>query len=180
MRIELARSKATLPPHRVVHAAATVAEGPGGNQHLVGYVSAAGGPDIDIEAVRTRSPSRRRTTWCPRRGWSSSSSFNTAGKLDRKALPAPDFTTLLAEYVAPVGEAEVVLARIVGGWWVGAGVGGGVVFALGGDSILSIQLVSAARAAGWCCRRGRCLSIRRCGRWLRWLLVVGVVGCRCG
>ena len=38
--------------------------------------------------------------------------FNTAGKLDRKALPAPDFTTLLAEYVAPVGETQEQIAAV--------------------------------------------------------------------
>ena len=41
-------------------------------------------------------------------------------------------------------------------------------FALGGDSIMSIQLVSRARKAGLRSRRARCSSIRRWRRWRRW------------
>ena len=73
--------------------------------------------------------------------------MTSTGKLDRKALPAPVVQT--AEWVAPRTETERLLAEI----W--AGVLGGErigvqdnFFALGGDSILSIQVVSRARAAG--------------------------------
>ncbi|HZS21935.1 MAG TPA: amino acid adenylation domain-containing protein, partial [Pseudonocardiaceae bacterium] len=72
------------------------------------------------------------------------------GKLDRKALPAPDQpTTPQAHYVAPRTETERILADI----WaqvLGAGQVGveDNFFELGGDSILSIQVVSRARAAG--------------------------------
>ncbi|HEY0497536.1 MAG TPA: amino acid adenylation domain-containing protein, partial [Kutzneria sp.] len=72
---------------------------------------------------------------------------SSTGKLDRKALPAPVVPT--TEWVAPRTDNERVLAEI----W--AGVLGGErigvqdnFFALGGDSILSIQVVSRARAAG--------------------------------
>ncbi|HTI26610.1 MAG TPA: condensation domain-containing protein, partial [Kutzneria sp.] len=71
----------------------------------------------------------------------------TSGKLDRKALPAP--VVEAEEWVAPRTENERVLAGI---WAEALGVERvGVTdnfFALGGDSILSIQVVSRARAAG--------------------------------
>ena len=71
------------------------------------------------------------------------------GKLDRRALPAPEFTTPADGYVAPATTAEETLVAIVAGL-----LGLDTVsvtesfFALGGDSIMSIQLASAAKAAG--------------------------------
>src|SRR5205807_1385898 len=72
------------------------------------------------------------------------------GKLDRRALPAPDLGAVAgAGYVAPRTDAEWTLAGI---WAEVLGVDPVGVednfFELGGDSILSIQVVSRARAAG--------------------------------
>ncbi|MDQ3763916.1 MAG: condensation domain-containing protein, partial [Actinomycetota bacterium] len=70
------------------------------------------------------------------------------GKLDRKALPVPEFAAAVG-YVAPRTEAEAVLAGI---WADVLGVERVGVednfFEVGGDSILSIQVVSRARRAG--------------------------------
>ncbi|MEU8712515.1 non-ribosomal peptide synthase/polyketide synthase [Streptomyces sp. NPDC048663] len=77
--------------------------------------------------------------------------LTTSGKLDRRALPAPDVegADRRQEHVAPRTPAEETLAAI---WAEVLGVGRvGVTdnfFELGGDSILSIQAVSRARAAG--------------------------------
>ncbi|MCP3804373.1 non-ribosomal peptide synthase/polyketide synthase [Allokutzneria sp. A3M-2-11 16] len=69
------------------------------------------------------------------------------GKVDRKALPAPEWDG--DEYVAPRTEIEATLAEI---WASALGVERVGVqdnfFGLGGDSILSIQIVSQARRAG--------------------------------
>ncbi|MEU5691912.1 non-ribosomal peptide synthase/polyketide synthase [Actinosynnema sp. NPDC020468] len=69
------------------------------------------------------------------------------GKVDRAALPAPRWST--AGYRAPTTQAETVLcglfADLLGVERVGVDDG---FFDLGGDSIVSIQLVSRARAAG--------------------------------
>ncbi|MBN6039802.1 non-ribosomal peptide synthase/polyketide synthase [Amycolatopsis sp. 195334CR] len=69
-------------------------------------------------------------------------------KVDRKALPAPEFAGE-AEYVAPGGGAEAVLAEIwsdlLGRDRIGVHDN---FFDLGGDSILSIQVVSRARERG--------------------------------
>ena len=73
------------------------------------------------------------------------------GKLDRRALPVPDGSAVAAaEYLAPTTPAERALAeiwsRVLGVPTVGAGDN---FFALGGDSILTIQVVSLATKAGW-------------------------------
>ncbi|MGW0182417.1 amino acid adenylation domain-containing protein, partial [Nocardia sp. NPDC003345] len=69
------------------------------------------------------------------------------GKLDRRALPEPVLE--VRSYREPVGEAETVIAEVfadvLGVERVGVD---DSFFALGGDSILSIQLVSRAKARG--------------------------------
>ena len=71
------------------------------------------------------------------------------GKLDRKALPKPDAALVQQTYLAPVNQIEQQLCDI----WQGVlglervGVTDNF-FALGGDSIISIQVVSRARQAG--------------------------------
>jgi amino acid adenylation domain-containing protein/non-ribosomal peptide synthase protein (TIGR01720 family) len=69
------------------------------------------------------------------------------GKIDRGALPAPEFTPRASR--APRNQVETVLcalfAEVLGHSEVGVDDG---FFDLGGDSISSIQLVSRARAAG--------------------------------
>ncbi|MFA7942969.1 non-ribosomal peptide synthase/polyketide synthase [Pseudomonas brenneri] len=71
------------------------------------------------------------------------------GKLDRKALPVPDQALAQQAFVAPGSEVERILADI---WQDVLGLRQvGVTdnfFALGGDSISSIQVVSRARQAG--------------------------------
>ncbi|HEY54189.1 MAG TPA: AMP-binding protein [Caldilineae bacterium] len=74
-----------------------------------------------------------------------------SGKVNRRALPAPDQTSLEleAEFVAPTTDQEKTLADV---WRQVLGVERVGVhdnfFELGGDSILSIQLVSRANQAG--------------------------------
>ncbi|MFI5910640.1 amino acid adenylation domain-containing protein [Dactylosporangium sp. NPDC051541] len=71
------------------------------------------------------------------------------GKLDRNRLPAPDFAAEAGDD-QPRTEAEAVLARLVADvlGLPRAGVRDGF-FALGGDSILALQLTARAREAGW-------------------------------
>ncbi|MFT4087147.1 MAG: amino acid adenylation domain-containing protein [Gordonia sp. (in: high G+C Gram-positive bacteria)] len=92
----------------VVHAAATVTAAPAGGDFLVGYVAPA---SVDLEAVKAHVaavlPEYMRPSAWMRLG---EAPLNSAGKLDRRALPAVDFTELRKEYVEPVGETERLVA----------------------------------------------------------------------
>ncbi|MFD4430100.1 amino acid adenylation domain-containing protein [Nocardia sp. NPDC058497] len=71
------------------------------------------------------------------------------GKVDHRALPAPEFAAPSTGYQAPSTPTEQTLAAIFGDV---LGIGSVGVqdsfFALGGDSIMSIQLVARAKSAG--------------------------------
>ncbi|MGV0837953.1 amino acid adenylation domain-containing protein [Mycolicibacterium thermoresistibile] len=75
------------------------------------------------------------------------------GKLDKRALPAPQYGSFAGEYRAPTTPVEEILAgiyaQVLGVERVGVD---DSFFDLGGDSILSMQVVARARAAGVRCR----------------------------
>ena len=77
--------------------------------------------------------------------------LTSSGKTDRKALPAPVFAA--TPFRAPQTQTEEILAgiyaQVLGLERVGVD---DSFFALGGDSILSMQVVARARAAGVLCR----------------------------
>ena len=151
-RIEPGEVEAALLEHPDVAEAVVVVREYAGRPMLVGYlVPAAGKPVPPADELRVR---LRRTL----PDYMVPAAFvpldriprTTSGKTDRRALPAPtvqpDSGT---EYVAPQSGTEEQLAAIwaeaLGTERVGAHDN---FFALGGDSILSIQIVSRARAAG--------------------------------
>ncbi|WP_164877651.1 condensation domain-containing protein, partial [Prescottella agglutinans] len=71
------------------------------------------------------------------------------GKVDRAALPAPDFAAARSEFRAPDTEIEKTLTELFGEVLGLDRVGvEDSFFALGGDSIMSIQLAARAKAAG--------------------------------
>ena len=78
--------------------------------------------------------------------------LTSSGKLDANALPAPEFQDV-DRYRAPASAVEEVLAgiyaQVLGLERVGVDES---FFALGGDSILSMQVVARARAAGLVCK----------------------------
>ncbi|WP_244892759.1 amino acid adenylation domain-containing protein, partial [Mycobacterium asiaticum] len=80
--------------------------------------------------------------------------LTSAGKLDRKRLPAPEYQPA-DRYRAPSGAVEEILAgiyaQVLGLERVGVDES---FFELGGDSILSMQVVARARAAGVVCKPG--------------------------
>ncbi|WP_243705678.1 phosphopantetheine-binding protein, partial [Mycobacterium marinum] len=67
------------------------------------------------------------------------------GKLDRRALPTPDYTTTAQTYLAPQGPVEEVLAslytQILGIDRISAA---DSFFELGGDSLSAMRLIAAA------------------------------------
>ncbi|TBV12885.1 non-ribosomal peptide synthase/polyketide synthase [Stutzerimonas kirkiae] len=152
-RIELGEIEASLLQHERVREAAVLAlDGPSGKQ-LVGYVSAEGdGLDEDAlrESLRQHLAQRLPEYMVPAHLLVLPQfPLSSNGKLDRKALPAPDLSVARQHYQAPRNAAEQALAEIWQGVLGVAAVGiDDNFFALGGDSILSIQVVSRARQAG--------------------------------
>ncbi|WP_241845396.1 non-ribosomal peptide synthetase [Streptomyces silvensis] len=70
------------------------------------------------------------------------------GKLDQAALPAPDFASAVGGAVCEGPEEEALAAAFAGVLGLPSVGAEDDFFALGGDSILSLQLVARARAAG--------------------------------
>nr|WP_242879866.1 non-ribosomal peptide synthetase [Streptomyces mobaraensis] len=145
-RIELGEIEAVLAEHPATGQAAAVVH-PGGT--LTGYVVPAKPTDTIELAASLRDFARTRLPefMVPAVVMVLDAFPLTAnGKLDRAALPAPEFTTMLSR--APRTPAEetlrAVFTEVLG---VQAGVEDNF-FDLGGDSISSIQVVGRARAAG--------------------------------
>ncbi|HEX9314785.1 MAG TPA: amino acid adenylation domain-containing protein, partial [Actinomycetota bacterium] len=151
VRIEPGEIEAALMAHPGIARAAVIArEQASGGKRLVAYVvPAPGAGDPDPQALRGALAGTLPDYLVP-------SAFVTLdalpltphGKLDRKALPAPDFSAGQTRYVAPRTEAEAMVAAI---WAEVLGVDRVGVednfFELGGDSILSIRVISRLRAA---------------------------------
>ncbi|WBP87684.1 non-ribosomal peptide synthetase [Kitasatospora cathayae] len=146
-RIELGEIEtALLARPGVEQAAAVVREDRPGDKRLVAYVTPADLPVGELRAALTAElpdylvPS----AFVPLE----TLPLTGNGKLDRRALPAPDYAAASTGR-APADAREAafcaVFAEVLGLPEVGADDG---FFDLGGDSIVSIQLVSRARAAG--------------------------------
>ncbi|MGA6168322.1 non-ribosomal peptide synthase/polyketide synthase [Amycolatopsis magusensis] len=141
-RVEPSEIEAALGEHPGVEQAAVLARADGGVKRLVAYVVgettglaeflARTLPDYMVPAAFVR------LDRFP---------VNVNGKLDRHALPAPEFG--VREHVPPRTDRERLLtgiwAEVLGAERVGVT---DDFFELGGDSILSIQVVSRARRAG--------------------------------
>ncbi|MBK4998721.1 amino acid adenylation domain-containing protein [Pseudomonas sp. S31] len=147
-RIELGEIEARLLAHDQVREAVVLAiDGPSGKQ-LVGYLLAAA--ELDLDQVRAHLHAGLPEHMVPAHLMVLERFPLTAnGKLDRRALPAPDVSASQHSYAAPTTAVERGLAEVWQGVLGVARVGiDDNFFALGGDSILSIQVVSRARQAG--------------------------------
>src|SRR6185437_15350130 len=133
----------------VEHAAVIAREDRPGDKRLVGYVTGTADPAEARAQLGERLP-----------GYMVPSAvvvldalpLTVNGKLDTRALPAPEYQDV-DRYRAPVSAIEEILAgiyaQVLGVERVGVD---DSFFDLGGDSILSMQLVAHARAAGVVCR----------------------------
>ncbi|MFD4511747.1 amino acid adenylation domain-containing protein, partial [Streptomyces sp. NPDC058457] len=140
-RVELGEVEAVVAAHSGVERAVVVVR----DGRLVGYVVG----EVDADVLRDFAASRLPEYMVP-------SAvvvldvfpLTVNGKVDRAALPAPEVASMGTR--APVSPAEVALcglfAEVLGLDRVGVEDG---FFELGGDSIMSMQLASRARAAGW-------------------------------
>ncbi|MFC8380964.1 amino acid adenylation domain-containing protein [Nocardia sp. NPDC057272] len=148
-RIEPGEIDAVLVSHPDVEFAVTVGRrSPAGSTTLVSYVLAAPDRCADPHVLTAYATDRLAAHAVPSAiVVLAALPLTSNGKLDRNALPEPVIAT--APTAAPIGARQTLLAelfaRVLGIARVGVH---DSFFALGGDSILSIQLVSLARAAG--------------------------------
>ena len=116
-----ARSRRRCGEHPAVREAVVVArEDRPGDKRLVAYVVARDGRAEAGGAARASCARSCRSTWCRRRSWCCDALPLTAnGKVDRRALPAPEAGRRAAarRRAAPRTATEAVLARI---WAAGA------------------------------------------------------------
>ena len=143
-RIELGEVEARLRQLPGVSDALVIARDNASGKQLIGYVVTASGEDIGDElkaGLRTSLPEYMVPAQIV---CLEAFPVTPNGKLDRKALPEPEFKT--EEYVAPRNEQESLLADI----WAQVlqveqvGISDNF-FELGGDSILSLQVISRVR-----------------------------------
>ncbi|MEG3631219.1 amino acid adenylation domain-containing protein, partial [Streptomyces poriticola] len=165
-RIETAEVEAVCLAHPGISQAVVVGrEAPSGGRRLVAYVVHTGDGAVgddgaggigDVDVMAGASPAELRRFVAARLpDYMVPSAFvalgrmplGPTGKLDRSALPEPEFTG--AAYREPRTEAEAVItaayADVLGVERVGAD---DDFFAVGGDSLRSIQVVARARARG--------------------------------
>ncbi|SHT07435.1 D-alanine--poly(phosphoribitol) ligase, subunit 1 [Mycobacteroides abscessus subsp. abscessus] len=149
-RIELAEIQAVLSSLDGVEEAVVIArEDRPGDKRLVGYITGtADGGGLRM-AIADRLPAYMVPAAVVRLD---AIPLTVNGKLDTRALPAPDYGDH-GRYRAPANAVEEVLAdiyaQVLGLERVGVD---DSFFDLGGDSILSMQVVSRGRAAGLLCR----------------------------
>jgi amino acid adenylation domain-containing protein len=147
-RVELGEIEARLAAHPGIREAVVLAPDDGaGGKRLVAYFV---GEALGSEALRAHLAEQLPEYMVPA-AFVRLESFplNPNGKLDRKALPAPDADAFAARaWEAPLGEMEEALAAIwselLGAERVGRG---DDFFALGGHSLLAVRVVSRVRQA---------------------------------
>ncbi len=148
-RIEPGEIDAALTEHSGVDFAVTLGRTlPSGAQALVSYVLPRAGAAVDTEELAGFAARRLPEHMVPAAiVVLDEVPLTPAGKVDRDALPHPVFGS--REFHAPVGADETTIAEVFAGVLGVERVGRDEsFFALGGDSILSIQLVARAKARG--------------------------------
>jgi amino acid adenylation domain-containing protein len=150
LRIELGEIEAAMSSYPHVAQSVAVVHDSSLGQRLVGYVVPESGSDVDVAALIDHVGRAVPSYMVPDSVMViAEMPVGASGKLDRKALPEPVFAAEASEYIAPRSAMEEsiagLFAEVLGVPRVSVG---DSFFALGGDSIVSIQLVSRAKEAG--------------------------------
>jgi amino acid adenylation domain-containing protein/non-ribosomal peptide synthase protein (TIGR01720 family) len=153
-RIELGDIEAALAAlEEVEHAVVILREDRPGDKRLVGYITESVSGTVDPAETRGQLAERLPGYMVPSAVVVLEAFPMTVnGKLDKRALPAPEYGDT-GGYREPADAVEGILAgifsQVLGVDRIGVD---DSFFELGGDSILSMQVVAAARAAGLRCR----------------------------
>ncbi|ORX82118.1 acetyl-CoA synthetase-like protein, partial [Basidiobolus meristosporus CBS 931.73] len=149
-RIELGEIEARLVDHPLVDKAVVVTVGEGSDKRLVGYVVSKADDNL-MNTLRSHLTSCLPEYMVPAAIVRLDSlPLNSNGKLDRKALPAPDIDAYAREaYEQPQGEIEVAVAKI---WAEVLNIDHvsrhDDFFALGGHSLLAVRLMNRIASFG--------------------------------
>ncbi len=153
-RIELGEIEARLAEHQAVREAVVIArEDTQGDKRLVAYYTSVGEPGaVSTEQLRSHLLTTLPEYMIPAAYVCLESlPLTTNGKLDRKALPAPDISAYIAPgYEPPQGEIEMKMAQIWAEVLQVDQVGrNDNFFALGGHSLLAVTLIERVRRNGF-------------------------------
>ena len=151
-RIELGEIEAVLEQHEAVKQAVVMArEDQPGDKRLVAYVVVdPGGEELNVSRMRSYLRARLPEHMVPAALMVlESMPLTEHGKLDRKALPRPEWKADEEKYVSPRNAVEEQLSRVWGEVLRVERVGvRDNFFELGGDSIISIRILARCREVG--------------------------------
>ncbi|WP_155289289.1 non-ribosomal peptide synthetase, partial [Rhodococcoides fascians] len=150
LRIELPEIEAVLlRSESVAQAIALVHKDPNTGETLVAYVVGAHGAAVDPTDLTAEAARRLPAYMVPSHVVVLDSlPVNASGKLDRKALPAPEFTVAASEFVGPENPVEEIVAGIFADLLGISQVGvTSSFFEIGGNSLIAMRLVARVNAA---------------------------------
>jgi amino acid adenylation domain-containing protein/non-ribosomal peptide synthase protein (TIGR01720 family) len=150
-RVELGEIEAILGRHASVGSVAVVArEDVPGEKKLVGYIVPRPGHSIDPSALRAHVAQTLPDFMVPAAlVVLDALPLNSSGKINRRELPAPDFSDIHAGREPRTQQEEILCSLAAEILHVAQVSPEDNFFNRGGDSILSIQLVSRMRRKGW-------------------------------
>ncbi|WP_433606607.1 non-ribosomal peptide synthase/polyketide synthase [Prescottella agglutinans] len=149
LRIELGEIESALLDHDAVSQSVVIVHSdPYLGDHLVAYVVTDGGTPVDRDELAAAVGARLPEYMIPSLFVALAEfPLNASGKLDRKALPAPDFSSLAREYRAPSTPTEEMLAatfaEVLGAERIGVD---DDYFALGGNSLSATRVLARVSA----------------------------------